>query len=138
MLCHLSACVQKRLVLLPRAVAKKLEIVIGFPIVVALKRKGACMKGRVQSRLVNAALNASARNNSTLSGLGMTQGARAFWTVGLPLFVLTVSGFYGLSHLVQGKFDLQVGLSQRNASADTFANVTCSWSSIPTGASVLC
>ncbi|DBA76275.1 TPA: hypothetical protein ACH3X1_009990 [Trebouxia sp. C0004] len=37
----------------------------------------------------------------------MTQGARAFWTVGLPLFVLTVSGFYGLSHLVQGKFDVQ-------------------------------
>ncbi len=96
------------------------------------------MKGRVQSRLVNAALNASARNNSTLSGLGMTQGARAFWTVGLPLFVLTVSGFYGLSHLVQGKFDVQVGLSQRNASAVTFPNVTCSWSSIPTGAHVLC
>ncbi len=140
MLCHLSACVQKRLVLLPRAVATKLEVVIGFINVVALKRnlKGACMKGRVQSRLVNAALSAYARNNSTLSGLGMTQGARAFWTVGLPLFVLTVSGFYGLSHLVQGKFDVQVGLSQRNASAVTFPNVTCSWSSIPTGAHVLC
>ena len=39
----------------------------------------------------------------------MTQGARAFSTVGLPLFVLTVSGFYSLSHLVQGKFDVQVG-----------------------------
>ena len=82
--------------------------------------KGACLKGRVQSRLVNAALNASARNHSTLSGLGMTQGARAFWTVGLPLFVLTVSGFYGLSHLVQGKFDVQVGSSQRIASALLF------------------
>ena len=39
----------------------------------------------------------------------MTQGARAFSKVGLPLFVLTVGGFYGLSHLVQGKFDVQVG-----------------------------
>lgn len=39
----------------------------------------------------------------------MTQGSRAFLTVGLPLFVLTVSGFYGLSHLVQGKYDVQVG-----------------------------
>lgn len=48
------------------------------------------------------------RNVSTIAGLGMTQGARAFGTVGLPLFVLTVSGFYGLSHLVQGKFDVQV------------------------------
>ena len=38
----------------------------------------------------------------------MTQGSRAFLTVGVPLFVLTVSGFYGLSHLVQGKFDVQV------------------------------
>ncbi|DBA78342.1 TPA: hypothetical protein ACH3X2_008284 [Trebouxia sp. C0005] len=47
------------------------------------------------------------RNVSTIAGLGMTQGARAFGTVGLPLFVLTVSGFYGLSHLVQGKFDVQ-------------------------------
>ncbi|KAL3141798.1 hypothetical protein ABBQ32_004472 [Trebouxia sp. C0010 RCD-2024] len=37
----------------------------------------------------------------------MTQGSRAFLTVGLPLFVLTVSGFYGLSHLVQGKYDVQ-------------------------------
>ncbi len=140
MLCHLSACVQKRLVLLPRAVARKLEVVIGFISVVALKRnlKGACMKGRVQSRLVNAALNASARNNSTLSGLGMTQGARAFWTVGLPLFVLTVSGFYGLSHLVQGKFDVQVGSSQRNARAVTFPSVTCSWSSIQKSARLLC
>jgi len=27
---------------------------------------------------------------------------------------------------VQGKFDVQVGLSQRNASAVTFPNVTCS------------
>ena len=50
----------------------------------------------------------------------MTQGARAFWTVGLPLFVLTVSGFYGLSHLVQGKFDVQVGSSQRIASTLLF------------------
>lgn len=39
----------------------------------------------------------------------MTQGSRAFLTVGLPLFALTVSGFYGLSHLVQGKYDVQVG-----------------------------
>jgi len=96
------------------------------------------MKGRVQSRLVNAALNASARTVSTIAGLGMTQGARAFWTVGLPLFVLTVSGFYGLSHLVQGKFDVQVGSSQRNARAVTFPSVTCSWSSIQKSARLLC
>ena len=38
----------------------------------------------------------------------MTQGSRAFLTVGLPLFALTLSGFYGLSHLVQGKYDVQV------------------------------
>ena len=38
----------------------------------------------------------------------MTKGSRAFVTVGLPLIVLTVSGFYGLSHLVQDKHDVQV------------------------------
>ena len=38
----------------------------------------------------------------------MTQGSRAFLKVGVPLFALTVTGFYGLSHLVQGKFDVQV------------------------------
>ena len=51
----------------------------------------------------------------------MTQGSRAFLTVGLPLFVLTVSGFYGLSHLVQGKYDVQVGAgltSKRIAKSD--------------------
>ena len=41
----------------------------------------------------------------------MTQGSRAFTSVGLPLFVLVVGGFYGLSTLVQGKFDAQVDLN---------------------------
>lgn len=41
----------------------------------------------------------------------MTQGSRAFTSAGLPLIVLVVSGFYGLSTLVQGKFDAQVDLT---------------------------
>lgn len=40
----------------------------------------------------------------------MTQGARAFTTVGVPLIVLCVGGFYGLSTLVQGRFEVQVEL----------------------------
>lgn len=41
----------------------------------------------------------------------MTQGSRAFTTVGLPLLALVITGFYGLSTLVQGKFDVQVDLT---------------------------
>ena len=50
----------------------------------------------------------------------MTQGSRAFVTVGLPLFVLTLSGFYGLSHLVQGKYEVQVHNLNNNVILPTY------------------
>ena len=75
---------------------------------------------RAESTPVNAARTES-RNDFASIVTDMTQGARAFSTVGLPLFVLIVSGFYGLSHLVQGKFDVQVG---SNSSAQQYWKLT--------------